>query len=386
MKLDILAAFANALALRSMGKVHGEGSVEKAFQEVLAFPQDEKQRIWAVLTDPYWETAFLGEANYELYFTSLLLLGATSSQSLATRLFASFVTRIFANTAPALDVVLSSYSQLCGHDLFSANCIRMDALGEACKKVCKCNAFPRYRMLFFSAEQRRRRRQGTLSAECTPQVNLFIDLVRELVNFNLFEEAARQLKQGASLESVLCDVLLVNTEWHRMLIGRDVVMLCRGDMPDLAARAGFTLEDNDFVGGGARKFLYSIELGSAASSFAVSSASSDGERLRLVHAALLPLLKWRRWIAPLGWTLSHTEDLLCELRKWMLRATPRRHRASGRVRCQVDRNRILSSCHTSFAVSSEGALLMSHAWQCSTSRKSEQSTGSGCSSFGMRSL
>ena len=219
----------------------------------------------------------------------------------------------------------------------------MDALGEACKKVCKCNAFPRYRMLFFSAEQRRRRRQGTLSAECTPQVNLFIDLVRELVNFNLFEEAARQLKQGASLESVLCDVLLVNTKWHRMLIGRDVVMLCRGDMPDLAARAGFTLEDNDFVGGGARKFLYSIELGRAASSFAVSSASSDGERLRLVHAALLPLLKWRRWIAPLGWTLSHTEELLCEFRKWMLRATPRRHRVSGRVRRQVDRNRILPS-------------------------------------------
>jgi hypothetical protein len=132
-----------------MGKVHGSVSVEKAFQEVLAFPQDEKQRILAVLTDPFWEPTALGEANYELNFNSLLLLGATSGQTLATRLFSSFVTRIFANTAAAWEVVLSSFSRVCGHELFSANCIRMDALGEACKTLSKCHACPKYCKLFF---------------------------------------------------------------------------------------------------------------------------------------------------------------------------------------------------------------------------------------------
>jgi hypothetical protein len=144
---------------------------------------------------------------------------------------------------------------------------------------------------------------------------LFIDLVRELVDSNLFDEAARQLEQGASLETVLRDVLLVSTEWHRVLIERDVVMLCRVDLPDLATAAGFTLEEKNVVGGGAREIIFSIELGGAASSNAVSAASSAGQRLRLLHSALLPLLKWRSWVAPLGWTVTHTEDLLHELRK-----------------------------------------------------------------------
>ncbi|CAK0861773.1 unnamed protein product [Prorocentrum cordatum] len=99
------------------------------------------------------------------------------------------------------------------------------------------------------------------------------------------------------------------------------MIACRdlaGLRPELVRKRGFSLHSNYFLGKSAR-----LELDECA-----GTALPDRERLQSVHDKILQQFVNAHLWAPSGWTVSHTEDLLCEKKRW----TDRRDKNQGRKR------------------------------------------------------
>ena len=105
-----------------------------------------------------------------------------------------------------------------------------------------------------------------------------------------------------------------------MLIGRDLATLS----PKVAKDAAFALDTNTFVGKGAVEVLHRCTQG-----------GDDEERLVALHKKLVPLLVSPVLYAP-AYSVSHTEDQCCELRRWEVREQEKRGRKRRRMASTVD--------------------------------------------------
>ena len=309
-EVDNLVAFANARAVNSVEKLHGRSVAEKLFAKLVPTPL-----VSSFLVPPEWLTHRGGEASHELNSTDLelrTLLHDSKKVPLASVLQRILLTRVWFNGEGLLEKALATYEERSGQAFGEGRCFDESAFTSVVNNTTIKQAYAGYQRTLWNAEHARQ--AGQRGAHKQKQV--MAKYIAELVRKSRFTTAARQLEKGQPLGDVLEKTLLVHTEWHRMLMSRDLAVV----RPKAAN--GFTLAENDFVGEGAEAVLRRC----------TAHDPDDSKRLR----ALLPLVK-PRLVDPSLWvgdfTISHLEDLCCELRRWENRAD----KEKGRLRTTGDR-------------------------------------------------
>ncbi|CAK0841966.1 unnamed protein product [Prorocentrum cordatum] len=310
-QVAVLAAFVNASAVSTVEKVHGQQTANALFQKVASDPQ-----VLKFLQHDEWTEHARGEANFALNATDLYLRDFLHHTQFSEQLLHLFVTRLHFNADGASKTLFSDYERMFGQPLAEGKTFSRATFLEAALSHNIPSHYPRYKLQLYNNERNRQLSNGTVADTHDTkkygfQLRVLAGWLDELLRSRAFSKTAAAVMGGTSLDKALRTKLFVNTEWHRMLIGRDVTAV----NPEAAARGGFSLTTNTFVGGGAKEVLERC----------TAPGTDWSARLVAVHESLTPLLFGVDLYCPRR-TVSQTEDQLCELRRWETREQKKRGR------------------------------------------------------------
>ena len=330
-RLGELTVFAHALLVTTARKLHDKGTPERTAAEKVA----QERAVQTKLTSKAFAETRLGEANYSLFTSSLLLLSKALPLAPAARLRMGMVKCILCPQGRVLEDWELAYKSACRQNGWEQHLwdgeVQAEALLTACAVIKHDTKHALMRQHFFEAEMRR---QATAPGPLPTnrgavQKALFCNLYYQLCASGAFGKAVGQLEEGMSARTVLEETLLISIPFYQMLLARDCKLLLTS-FPDDAVDKELLV-----VGGGAKDVVMACA--------GVETAERLLDGLHAVHEAVTNNLDpdLVKGVCPLGWCVSNTEKLCCLLRIYEERRKKRD--VLGAAQRQVIRRQLMHS-------------------------------------------